>query len=187
MRNHFSFENFSTSPTWASVRAFVHEFFVFWPDGEDRLWAKATWPALEAAGLYSAAGEDGLQWTRANVMALSLLYAESAVRLGFDIRGRYLDRNWIIITFGSINNCELRLISVREAISSLFGYPEKTIRPMLSSMVRGSDTCWKGESLKAYLDRACARLPDRTSFREDRLFDFWNGGLVDPLYFECIP
>ena len=70
-----------SSSTWPETRPFVNEFFNFWLDGEDSLWAKIMWTGLEEAGLFSNSG-TGLLWTRSNVAALSLIYAESVCRLG---------------------------------------------------------------------------------------------------------
>ena len=74
--------------TWKVVRPYVSEFFNFWGDGEDRVWAKLMWPGLSHWGwdsdadvawskpmwpglihwgLFSDVGE-GLLWTRGNII-----------------------------------------------------------------------------------------------------------------------
>lgn len=188
----FDNENFERVPsTWAASRNLVNEYFNFWPDGEDRTWAKTIWSAFEAGGLYSEGGEEGEQWSRTNIMALSLLYAESVVRLGFDARFPHPDRNWIIFGFGSFDNCEIRMIEVRNVLcfdpSTGWERPEKPFRSILSSVLIGSGTCMPGDVLDAYLDEAREHLPFMTCFREDRLFDLWNGAIINPGNLECLP
>jgi hypothetical protein len=108
------------SATWPETRPFVQEFFNFWPDGKDSFWAKTMWTGLENAGLFSNAG-TGLLWTRSNVAALSLIYAESVCRLGLDFPFWIQDRGELIDIFHSYDDCEERLIEVRNSIVTYFG------------------------------------------------------------------
>ena len=43
---------------WDEVRPWFHEYFQFWPDHEDLIWAKSIWPILESAGFFSDHDED---------------------------------------------------------------------------------------------------------------------------------
>jgi hypothetical protein len=180
------------SPTWPETRPFVNEFFNFWLDGEDSFWAKIVWTGLEEAGLFSNSG-TGLLWTRSNVAALSLIYAESVCRLGLDFPFWIQDRSELIDIFKSYTGCEERLIEVREAILTYFGRmygvgQTKVFEFTLSNIVIGSNRCIDLGEVRKYVGVCVGRLPHYTAYREDRLFGLWNGGaILHPDYLECLP
>ncbi|MEH2566090.1 hypothetical protein [Bradyrhizobium sp. AZCC 2289] len=180
------------SPTWRETRPFVQEFFNFWLDGEDSFWAKTMWIGLENAGLFSNSG-TGFLWTRSNVAALSLIYAESVCRLGLDFPSWIQDRSELIDIFKSYNDCEARLIEVRNAILIYFGGAHgggqtKLFEFTLSNIVIGSNICSDLGEIRKYVKVCVKRLPNYTAYREDRLFELWSGGaILHPDYLECLP
>jgi hypothetical protein len=64
---------------WPEVRGYAKEFFTYWPDGEDLLWAKKVWPKIEA-NVNFGIGQDGVDGH-----TQSLLHAGSLRGVSFSI------------------------------------------------------------------------------------------------------
>ncbi|WP_286237610.1 hypothetical protein [Neptuniibacter halophilus] len=61
---------------WEKARPLVRECFSFWEDGEDILWAKQCWPALDKKGLTIFFSEKEEMKVRSYVAALGIIYSE---------------------------------------------------------------------------------------------------------------
>lgn len=173
---------------WPVVRPFCHEIFRFWPDGEDLIWAKSIWPVLQDAGLFSDQSDEALAWTHRNLLALALLYAQSAEQFGTPDfqRPSHLDEHWLLIAFGSEQNRNDALSEVGLAINAHFprtlsgeGDPEFLL-PLIRSLATGSGAYREGAALENYLHKVAARGFEMTAFREDRLRRMWVGGNFRP-------
>ncbi|QFR49376.1 hypothetical protein FJR48_06410 [Sulfurimonas lithotrophica] len=66
--------------TWKEVRIIVDHYFSFWIDGEDKIWAKMMWSALESAGLTIYRTDDEGMVVRSRIAILALIYQEFCVR-----------------------------------------------------------------------------------------------------------
>lgn len=174
----------SADECWPDARGMFHECFQFWPDHEDIIWAKSIWPRFFHRGLYADHGEEAEAWSKRNVLALSMLYAGSAIAFGTpDMElPEHFDKNWMIVNFGSRKNLDERLFEVGTAVCSPFsdngtfeGNPGFFI-PMIKSFVCGSGFYREGPKLDAYLARVEACHFEQCEFREDNLRRMWSGG-----------
>jgi hypothetical protein len=169
---------------WDKVRPVFHEFFQFWPDHEDLLWAKSVWPIMEDAGLYADCDDDADAWTRRHILALAILYAESAWRFGTPDYQPFdkIERGWLTLAFGSRNNLDETLWDVGRALADhhqIDHWSEGNaglFLPLIRSFVTGSGFYHEGPELADYLQRVWARHPDMCEFREDELHRMWVGG-----------
>ena len=108
---------------WTNVRPIFHEYFQFWPDHEDLIWAKSIWPYLVGNGLYADSDEEAIAWTRRNILALAILYAESACRFGTPdyLWLNPMERGWLTVAFGSKKNLDETLDTVGRTLC--FSFP----------------------------------------------------------------
>lgn len=181
--------------SWVKVRPIFHEYFQFWPDHEDLIWAKSVWPILEQAGFLADGDAEADAWTRRHILALAILYAESAKRLGtpdflwFD----KLERGWLIVFFGSRENLDEALWQVGSTLSRLYGLDHWSegnadfFLPLIRSLVTGSGFYIEGPELEAYLERAWQCHPEMCEFREDELHRMWVGGHFESMNMGCFP
>jgi hypothetical protein len=107
---------------WEHVRPWFHEFFQFWPDGEDLIWAKSVWPVMEDAGFFSDYDHEADAWTRKHILALAILYAESAQRFGTPDYRRFsqVERVWLTVAFGSEKNLDDILFAIGSTVRDHF-------------------------------------------------------------------
>jgi hypothetical protein len=180
---------------WDEVRPLFHEYFQFWPDHEDLIWAKSIWPIMEGAGLYSDNGDEGEAWTKRNILALAILYAGSATAFGVpDYRGfASVERTWLTVVFGSKSRLDETLDQVGRAVCFSFPGNETFERdpafflPLIRSLVTGSGFYLPGPELGAYLARVSARNFEMCEFREDELCRMWIGGNFSSGDLACFP
>ncbi|WP_319823836.1 hypothetical protein [Thalassovita sp.] len=179
---------------WELVRPIFHEFFQFWPDHEDLIWAKSVWPILEDAGLFADVNDEAEAWTRRHILALAILYAESARCFGtpdfqwFD----QVERGWLLVSFGSQTNLDGALEVVGRAVC--FDFPRnKTFEgdpdfflPLIRSLVTGSGFYIEGPALEYYLQSVEERNFDMHEFREDCLREMWIGGHFSSGRMSCL-
>ncbi len=150
------------------------------------------WPALEDGGLFAAAGM-GLLWTRSNVAALSLLYAESTCRLGVDFRGWVDNRSMPVDIFHSFTECSDRIIATRSAVINFWRRADQDGSRQLfvftlSNIVTGANGATNLAEIQQYVEGAVNTLPAYTNFREDRLFGIGaECAIVDADHLECVP
>jgi hypothetical protein len=174
-----------TSPQfWDEVRPWFHEYFQFWPDHEDLIWAKSIWPVMVDAGLYSDNGDEGEAWTKRNILALAILYAASATAFGVpDYRCfASVERTWLTVVSGSRSKLDKTLDEVGRAVcfsflgNKTFERDPAFFAPLIRSLVTGSGFHVVGPRLEAYLARVEARHFEMCEFREDKLCRMWIGG-----------
>ena len=177
--------------TWPEVRGYAQEFFTYWPDGEDLLWAKKVYAIIET-GVNFGIGQDGVDGhTRSVLHALSVLYAESATRLGlpqFESRD-HLERIWITVYYGSETNFDEVLWDVGSALRSEYAadaFLRGLLLPLLGSLVTGAGYCHEGPDLVTYLNNVSENGFDLTRFREDEFYRFWAGGHYQQKALECL-
>ena len=128
------------------MRPIFHEYLQFWPDHEDLIWAKSVWPLLDDAGFFSDLDDEADAWVRRNVLALAILYAESAVRFGTpDYRClNKLERGWLTVFFGSRENLDDTLWEIGSTLSQHYDIDHGSERnaslflPLIRSLVTGS-------------------------------------------------
>jgi len=178
------------------MRNFAQEFFKFWPEGEDLIWCKTVWPALEHAGLFSDFDDDALAWTRSKIAALSILYAESACRFGTPDyqHGKHLDRASLMKVFGSEDDLDETLREVGSIVRNHFApnleREADFFTPLIRSLVTGSGNYFKGPELQDYLLRVRAvnfGHCDMCEFREDELYRMLIGGDFKWKEMSCFP
>lgn len=180
---------------WAEVRPVFHEYFQFWPDHEDLIWAKSVWPIMEDAGFFADHDAEAEAWTRRHILALAILYAESAWRFGTPDYQRFeqMERRWITLAFGSGSNLDETLCQVGRALAEHYeidhGAEGKAglFLPLIRSLVTGSGFYSEGRELDAYLVRVWKRHPEMCEFREDELHRMWVGGDFSSKDMLCLP
>lgn len=169
---------------WDEVRPWFHEYFQFWPDHEDLIWAKSIWPILESAGFFSDHDEEAEAWTKRHVLALAILYAGSATAFGVpDYRWfDRVERTWLTVAFGSKSTLDETLDEVGRAVCFSFSGNRSFERdpdffiPLIRSLVTGSGFHVAGSRLEAYLVRVAEQNFEMCEFREDELCRMWIGG-----------
>lgn len=177
---------------WPEVRDLAREYFSFWPNGEDLIWCKTVWPALENAGFFSDFSDDATTWTRSKVVALSTLYAESASRIGTSGYKNpiHLERTWLMSRFGSESALDETLEEVGRVVRDYFApncdRDPAFFTPLIRSLVTGSGAYYKGQQLQEYLTRVEQREFDMCEFREDELCRMWVGGHFASGDMECL-
>jgi len=180
---------------WKEVRPFFHEYFRFWPDREDLIWAKSTWPIMEDAGFFADSDEDADNWTRRHIRALALLYAESAWRFGLG-QGSWFneeERKWLLLAFGSKKNLDEVLFEVGSVVTSF--YPRNSsgegdsdfFKPLIRSILTGSGDRLESPSLERYLSRLEERGWHDLEYREGELRTLWIGGHFGSESMRCLP
>lgn len=178
---------------WHEVRPIMHEYFQFWPDHEDLIWAKSVWPIMEDAGFYADFDDEADAWTRRHILALAILYAESAKRLGTPDYEQftYQDHQWLIVVFGSRNNLDDTLWAVGRALANHYEIDHFSegnaglFLPLIRSLVTGSGFYSEGPELDAYLQRVWSCNFEMCAFREDDLRRMWVGGHFDSKWMSC--
>lgn len=180
---------------WTNVRPTFHGCFQFWPDHEDLIWAKAVWPILEDEGYFADQDDEAEAWTRRHILALAILYAESACRFGVPDFNKpdQFERRWLRVAFGSANNLDEALWTVGSALARHHQIDHGSednaglFLPMIRSLVTGSGYYTEGADLDAYLTRAWERQPEMCEFREDELYRMWVGGDFASQNLSCVP
>jgi len=168
----------SEKSTWNEVQPYISEFFSFWTDGEDHLWAKLMWPGLLDGGMLAMSGAGPI-WTRGNICALAILYSEAVTRLGIEPHNHLsIERSDIPDIFQGIGLCENRLVEVREALLSHFG-EDQLFSLTLRSIEYGRTATPNIAEIEIYLRDAKKRLPHCTKYREDNLFGIFNGAVLE--------
>lgn len=178
---------------WHKVRPLMHQYFQFWPDHEDLIWAKSVWPIMEDAGFYADFDEEADAWTRRHILALAILYAESAWRLGTpDYENfAYNDHSWLVVAFGSRNNLDDTLWEVGRALADHYDidrFSEGNVglfQPLIRSLVTGSGFYSDGPELEGFLQRVRDCDYEKCAFREDDLRQMWVGGHFDSENMSC--
>lgn len=178
---------------WDKVRPIFHEYFQFWPDHEDLIWAKSVWPILEDAGFFADCDEEAHARTRRNILALAVLYAESAQRFGTpDYQPlEKFEQGWLTVFFGSRENLDETLWEIGSTLSRHYGIDywsegnADLFLPLIRSLATGSGCFTGGPELDAYLKRAWQRHPNMCEFREDRLHRMWVGGHFSSAQMAC--
>ncbi len=62
--------------TWKEARIIIDHYFSFWRDGEDKVWAKMHWHAIENAGLTIYRTDEEEIVVRSRISILALIYQE---------------------------------------------------------------------------------------------------------------
>ena len=180
---------------WTKVRPIFHEYFQFWPDHEDLIWAKSVWPIMENAGFFADFDEEADVRTRRHILALAILYAESAWRFGTNeyLWFAQMERGWLTVAFGSENNLDDAVWEVGRALADhhqIDHWAEGNaglFLPLIRSLVTGSGFYSEGKELNAYLERVWRRHPEMCEFREDELHCMWVGGQFSSREMSCFP
>lgn len=66
--------------TWKEARIIIDHYFSFWTDGEDKIWAKMIWNALETNGLTIYRSDEEEMLVRSRIGILALIYQEFCTR-----------------------------------------------------------------------------------------------------------
>jgi len=69
--------------TWKEARIIIDHYFSFWRDGEDKIWVKLIWHAIENAGLTIYRTDDEEIIVRSRIAILALIYQEFCARSQF--------------------------------------------------------------------------------------------------------
>ena len=108
---------------WEGARPVASKYFNFWPDGEDLIWAKHCWSALDKSGLNIYQNDEEEIDCRKNVGILALVYNEACCRYGEVNSCSYLDdeqQTEILKDIMGIQDDRLHLI-VRSSLLVNFG------------------------------------------------------------------
>jgi hypothetical protein len=180
---------------WDEVRPWFHEYFQFWPDHEDLIWAKSIWLTMEREGFFSENGDEAEAWTKRHILALAILYAGSATAFGVPDY-RWFDKvegTWLAVVFGSRSKLDEILDEVGRAVCFSFPGNQNFERdpafftPLIRSLVTGSGFHVAGPKLEAYLARVEVRHFEMCEFREDELCQMWIGGSFSSDELSCFP
>ncbi len=180
---------------WGEVRPWFHEYFQFWPDHEDLIWAKSIWPIMEREGFFADHDDEAGAWTKRNVLALAILYAGSATAFGVPDYRRFerVERTWLTVVFGSKGKLDETLDEVGRAVCFSFAGGVTFERdpafftPLVRSLVTGSGFHIEGPKLEAYLARVEESHFEMCEFREDELCRMWIGGNFSSDELSCFP
>lgn len=191
----FSRPDYVLPGSWESVRPVFHQYFRFWPDHEDLVWAKSVWPIMNDAGFYAESDDEAEAWNGRHILALAILYAESASRFGTPDYQWFeqFERRWLIVKFGSKNNLDETLWKVGRALADHHQIDHGSegnaglFLPLIRSFVTGSDFYLERPELSVYLERAWACHPEMCEFREDELHRMWVGGHFESAGMSCFP
>lgn len=166
----------------ASMRAFQHAGMLVNLLG--------TIPPVQPAQQYvSGACEEANLWTKNNIFIIHLLYAESLARLGFDREyTKYLNRDWIIVRFGSVSLFDQQFFQVGNDILYFDDEIEFSVvlLPLLKSVVLGSGLLFQERELDSYLERVRDTRFDFVLFNEPEFFRFWRGGFFSLDELHCL-
>lgn len=180
---------------WPKVRAYARDYFKFWPDGEDLLWAKHVWPAIEPYDLFWGEGGEEEEAEDARIRSLffvlSVIYAESACHFGLtDFEGNdHLTDIWITTNFGSEDKFDECLFEVHRAIMDYFDGDDDVsgvLLPLIRSLVTGGAGERQDTDLEAYLSRISETNFVITSYHEDQLRRLWVGNHFNRKALHCI-
>jgi hypothetical protein len=171
--------------TWGDARPIAKHYFDFWPDGEDLLWFKQCFPSLERQGLTSFFSEKEEMVVRRRILLLALFYGECIARVFSDGPGLSEDRLEEIFE-DKVDGIEEELIKLVAALVEDIGLMEIT-KLTLASLLRGHGDVLPLEEFLALLQKTMNTLPDYMHWREDRVFDLFNGSILHPGEMECLP
>ena len=164
--------------SWEDARPIVQDYFCFWPDGEDLIWAKACWAALDKSGLTAYHTEKEEMVCRSLVGLLALFYQEFMGRLGIDeyccIRDKYLTE---MFTSPS-DELEEGLIQLRVALQDKFGLGE-LFRMTLLSVEAGQQGARIPTSLLEEVNITVKNMPSFPAFPYDNAFSLIDGDMLD--------
>ena len=118
--------------SWEDARPIVQDYFCFWPDGEDRIWAKACWAALDKSGLTAYHTEKEEMVCRSHVGLLALFYQEFIERFGIDTHCRIRDKYLTELFMSPYGEIEEWLNKLRKALHDKLGLGELFRMTLLS-------------------------------------------------------
>jgi len=165
--------------TWKEARIIVDHYFNFWPDGEDRLWAKNIWQFLENIGLTIFRTDIEEIEVRSRVAILALVYQEFCARLGYlDIVGAdckpLQEVHYAEIFQDSIEQIDQQIFKVVQALVDNHG-ERALFQKMYESILRGSHASLTEEQAQAEIVESIARIDDYGT-AESRAFQFLASG-----------
>lgn len=179
---------------WDDARPIVSHFFNFWPDGEDIIWAKHCWSALDKSGLNIYQNDKEEMICRENVGLLALFYNEACWRFqdyiaDTDSCFSSLDEEEQIELFGGSNPSQINkaLEKIHESLlmeigsESLFDY---TLASIISGSSRGLTPNNMNSEIKKRSDPHPAASPDDPNANNLQKFLFY--GEMDVQSFECL-
>jgi len=131
--------------TWKEARIDVYNYFNFFIDGEDRLWAKKMWKILEYVGL-TKISEGNIEVVHLRIALLALIYQEFCERCGYgdatSIKG-LKEQHYKNIFKTSTDTVNDEIYKIIRALTDYYG-EEVMFKIAYESMYRGlSDSCFE--------------------------------------------
>jgi hypothetical protein len=176
--------------TWKEARIIVGYYFSFWIDGEDKIWAKIIWSALENAGLTIYKTDDEEMIVRSRVAILALIYQEFSVRSELS---EYQDANFRRLTqqhykeifSNTINQLDEQVYIVLEALNK--EYPNGALFTLMyESAFRGSHGSLTVEQTDEVIENVKKIILDKDFCAEYDAFNFCTHG-YNIIEFRSIP
>ncbi|MBJ6749875.1 hypothetical protein [Geomonas anaerohicana] len=165
--------------SWNCARPIAKEYFQFWPDGEDMLWAKSCWAAVEKSGLAVYHTEQEEMVCLSYVGLLALFYQEFAWRLGVETYKPLSEDNITEIFYASLDEIDSGLVQLREALQDRFGLME-LYRMTLLSVEAGRQGARIPSELASEYESCFTYGPESMGLPFERAFSFVNGAILHP-------
>jgi hypothetical protein len=169
--------------TWNEIRPVVHQYFNFWPDGEDVLWFKQLWPYLEKSRLTVYHTEKEEINCRAIPGCLALFYQEIIERLGIDHSERLKDVHYNEMFEDGLTAVENILNEVRCSLVGKLG-SQRFFELTIESIIKGNNAPHTQQALTEVMKDYVSQPLMHISI--ERVRDFLVAGSLHANDFEAV-
>ena len=149
--------------SWEEIRPAAHAYFEFWPDGEDFIWAKCCWAAVEKSGLTIFDTDDEKLICSSYIGLLAILYTELCTPFddSYHPLSEHLWRD--VMGYDEIDILEKRMDKLKDSLIENIGEMD-FYRLTLVSIFSGGRSIWKFLELRNPIRlissiRLCRSLP----------------------------